>query len=368
MMAVRWGNAATLATMIVLCGLAVPALADVKAGVDAWGNGDFPAAVREWQAAADAGDPDAQFNLAQAYRLGRGVPRDPARAEALFGQAAAQGHVQAADNYGLLLFQRGERQKAMPYIRSAAARGDARAQYIQGLALFNGDGAPKDWVRAYAYLTLAQQAGLPQATSALRQMDQHVPMADRQKSVTVAAQIAQEAEATRARQLAALDLSGPSGNTIGNDGTAPVGKTSRGAALATVERAVSDAERAAATPSRRSAGADFTNTTTSPAKPKPVQSVRPAVSTVQPPSKPAPVPTASGGWRLQLGAFGVAGNADALWSRVKGRPELAGHAKILASAGKLTKLQAGGFASQADATAACARLRTAGFTCLATRD
>ena len=49
---------------------AVPALADVKAGVDAWSRGDYAAAVREWEAPAAAGDPDAMFNLGQAYRLG----------------------------------------------------------------------------------------------------------------------------------------------------------------------------------------------------------------------------------------------------------------------------------------------------------
>ena len=68
---------------------------------------------------------------------------------------------------------------------------------------------------------------------------------------------------------------------------------------------------------------------------------------------------------MQLGAFGVPANADAMWDRVKSRPELAGHAKLLVAAGAVKKLQAGGFASQAAAQAACARLSAAGFACLA---
>ena len=60
---------------------AVPAAADVKDGVDAWSRGDYAAAVREWDGPATAGDPDAMFNLAQAYRLGRGVAADQKRAE-----------------------------------------------------------------------------------------------------------------------------------------------------------------------------------------------------------------------------------------------------------------------------------------------
>jgi uncharacterized protein len=104
--------------------IAVPAWADVKAGVDAWSRGDYPRAVAQWKGPAERGDADAQFNLGQAYKLGRGVPVDLARAEELFGKAAAKGHFQAADNYGLLLFQRGEHVRAMPYIKAASDRGD----------------------------------------------------------------------------------------------------------------------------------------------------------------------------------------------------------------------------------------------------
>src|SRR5579864_105294 len=95
--------------------VAAPATGDVKAGVDAWSRGDYARAVADWR-----GDADAQFNLGQAYKLGRGVPADLAKAEELFGKAAAQGHLQASDNFGLLLFQRGEHVRAMPYIKAAA--------------------------------------------------------------------------------------------------------------------------------------------------------------------------------------------------------------------------------------------------------
>lgn len=70
-----------------------PALADVKAGVDAWSRGDYATAVREWQSAADKGDADAQFNLGQAYRMGRGVAPDAKKAELYYAKAAGQGHL-----------------------------------------------------------------------------------------------------------------------------------------------------------------------------------------------------------------------------------------------------------------------------------
>jgi cell division septation protein DedD len=73
-------------------------------------------------------------------------------------------------------------------------------------------------------------------------------------------------------------------------------------------------------------------------------------------------PSPTGKWRVQLGAFGVAGSAQALWTKVKGHAALSGRQAFFVPAGKLTKLQAGPFASRADAQAACAKL--AGQACL----
>jgi TPR repeat protein len=328
--------------------LAVPALADVKGGVDAWSAGNYDGAVAQWRPLAERGDADAQFNLAQAYKLGRGVAMDLAKAEDLYGKAAAKGHVQAADSYGLLLFQRGERARALPYLQASAARGDARAQYILGVAHFNGDIVPKDWVRAYALVSLAQQAGLTQASNAMVQMDQHIPLADRQKSVVLAQQIAAQAQANRAQ----INTSAELGTQLAaNDGAA------ERQPIAT-KPAPSAPRPVVAAPPRPALPA-----------PEPRPEPRPTPPAAKPTPKPAPKPaTASGPWRIQLGAFGVAGNAEALWAKIRGRPELAGHARALVPAGKLTKLQATGFASKAEADAACARLSTGGFGCLATRD
>ena len=96
----------------------------------------------------------------------------------------------------------------MPYITAAAGRGDPRAQYLLGVAHFNGDLAAKDWHRAYALLTLANSAGLPQARAAMNQMDEFIPLAERQQAQVLAQQLKSEADANRARQLAAVDLNG----------------------------------------------------------------------------------------------------------------------------------------------------------------
>jgi len=354
-----------------------PALADIKAGVDAWSRGDYARAVSEWKSPAERGDADALFNMGQAYKLGRGVPVDLAKAEDLFGKAAAKGHLQAADNYGLLLFQRGEQARAMPYVKAAAERGDPRSQYLLGIAHFNGDQVAKDWVRAYALVSLAQQAGLAQAAPALAQMDKYIPIEERQRSVTLAADLAGAAQATRSRQLAAVDLGATVPTLNSGPLSGPPTPLRRTPELATAEHAVAVAARAAGTTgsgtdSPRTAGADYARPQTpAPTRPAPPQAKPPVAKPAAPASAPALTPTpatATGGWRVQLGAFGVAANADALWNRVKTRPELAGRTRLIVPAGKVAKLQAGGFASQGEAQAACARLTAAGIACLAVRD
>lgn len=375
-----------------------PLQADVKVGVDAWTRGDFPSAVREWQGLADAGDADAQFNLAQAYRFGRGVKQDLAKAEELYGSAANKGHVQASDNYGLLVFQRGEYARALPFVRAAADRGDPRAQYLLGIAHFNGDIVPKDWVRAYALESLARQAGLPQATAALQQMDQAIPLEQRQQAASLASQLAEDAIATRARQLAAVDLGAqaPASATSppeiamrmprspGVAASAPLRppgsamrsplpqSTPRTAAGSAPLRPPGSAMHSPMPDSPRSAGADYSLPQPQVAIAPPPQPFTISASASRPTPKPVatavPGPSNPGVWRVQLGAFGVPGNAEALWNKVRGHPAMAGHSRILLPAGGVTKLQAGGFASQADAQSACARLAAAGYSCLAVRN
>ncbi len=339
-----------------------PALADTKAGVDAWTRGDFAAAVKEWQAQAARGDGDAVFNLGQAYRLGKGVPQDLPKAEQLFGQAAGMGHLQAADNYGLLLFQRGERAKALPYLRAAADRGDPRAQYLLGISHFNGDLVPKDWVRAYALVTLAQQQGLPQAAGALKQMDEFIPIEQRQQAMQLAGELGSQADATRARQLAAVDL----GSQIAGSAAPVTAQSTTGPTIASASDAVSRAQRVTGRDSAATAGADYARPAGKvAAPPAPAPAPRPVIKPAPAPLPPAPaLASASGTWRVQLGAFGVASNADAMWAKVRARPELSGHARLNVKAGAVIKLQAGGY-SQAAAQAACAKLKAGGITCAA---
>lgn len=320
------------------------ALADVRSGVEAWQRGDYKKAVETWRPLAISGDPDAQFNLAQAYKLGRGVPFDPGLAEQWFAKAAAQGHQQAEVNYALALFQNGKRDEAVPWLEKSVARGEPRAQLVLGTMLFNGDGIERDWVRAYALVTRASAAGIPKAAETQAQMDQYIDTDLRQKGIALARQYeSQNGSAAPAAELA--------GNTSGI----------RGADLPP-SRASDQGLGPALRP----------QPPVTSAKPVPRPAAKPpaasASSTPLTPAAPVAAPAANGGaWRVQLGAFRDEANARALWAQLRQRvTALQKLQPVYAKAGALTRLQAGPLATNADAVRICASVRASapGTACL----
>ncbi len=171
---------------------AAPAVAPptIKDGVEKWRAGDYAAAVAIWQPFATAGDADALFNLGQAYKLGRGVTADAATARDYYRKAAVKGHLPAQANLGIALFQAGEKPEAIKWLKTAADRGEARAQYVLGIAAFNGDGMARSQSLGYAYLLRAQASGLPQAATALSGIVPGLAPADRSAGEAIAASLA----------------------------------------------------------------------------------------------------------------------------------------------------------------------------------
>ena len=169
--------------------IAAPASAqNVKAGIDAWQRGDYVSAVAIWRPLAEAGDPDASFNMGQAYRLGRGVLVDLATAQAWLERSAEKGHVDAQTTLGLLLFQNGNQADGLKWLKGAAEKGDPRAMLVYGTALYNGDGVPQDPVLGYAYVSRSAAQGLEPARNTLQQMDDIMPLEQRKKGVAMAMQ------------------------------------------------------------------------------------------------------------------------------------------------------------------------------------
>ena len=183
--------------------LAAPASAQsVKAGIDAWQRGDYVGAVAIWRPLAEAGDPDASFNMGQAYRLGRGVLVDLGTAQTWLERAAGKGHVDAQTTLGLLLFQNGNQADGLKWLKGAAEKGDPRAMLVYGTALYNGDGVPQDPVLGYAYVSRSAAQGLEPARNTLQQMDEIMPIEQRKKGVAMAMQKAKTQQRAEAKPAA----------------------------------------------------------------------------------------------------------------------------------------------------------------------
>src|SRR4051812_19249431 len=282
-------SAKYLVAAMLAVALAAPLPAQsVKAGIDAWQRADYSAAVAIWRHLAEGGDADAQFNLGQAYRLGRGVPLDLSAAKVWFERAARSGHLDAETTLGLLTFQNGDRPAGLKWLKQAADQGEPRALLVYGTALYNGDGVAQDRVLGYAYVSRAAAQGLEPAQETLTQLDQLMAPADRQKALALARSI-------------------PTGSPV--------------------------PAKAAAKPTRIAQ-----------AKPP---AVKPAPKPAQPAA--AAVIHASGGWRIQLGAFSQRSSAEALYQRVSGKAALAGRGPYYIASGAVTRLQVGPFASKGEA-------------------
>jgi TPR repeat protein len=182
----------------------------------------------------------------------------------------------------------------MRWLNAAAEAGEPRAMLLVGTALFNGDGVPQDAVKAYAYVSRAAAQGLAPAKATLADMDEIMPLEQRQKGVAMAKAMA---------------------------------GTNKPAAPAPVKVA----------------------TAKPPVKPAAKQGAAPPV-----PNAAKPVLVVSGKWRIQLGAFGQRKSAESLFAKLA--PKLGGRQAYYIPVEAVVRLQAGPFESRAAASAACARL------------
>lgn len=358
----------TIIVSLALVAGTTPALADTKAGVDAWQRGDYRAAVKEWREAARANDADAQFNLGQAYKLGRGVPVDLPVAESWYQKAAEQGHPDAETSYGLILFQNGKRDQARPWLERAVARGEPRAQLVLGTMLYNGDGVPRDWPRAYALMVRASGSGMEQATQVRAQMDQYIPEDQRRAGLDLARQYEAQAQRPPLPPVALAQNAAPAPyappravrgqpappSAVADDavssGRAPVPVDGRYGVSGSAPRVYGRGVMPAPVEPGRT--------------PAPIRAAPPSAAPARPAPARAPIAVASApirgkSWRIQFGAFRDDGNARALWEQLKASvPALSGAQPYLVRAGALTKLQAGPFASTAAVAKACAAVKS----------
>jgi len=107
------------------------ALADFQAGMDAYNQGAYAIALKEFLPLAQQGNAEAQFKLGRLYQEGEGVP-----------QAGAE---------------------AARWYRLAVAQGYAKAQYNLGVMYAYGQGVPTDYEEAIRWFRLAAKQGFVDA-------------------------------------------------------------------------------------------------------------------------------------------------------------------------------------------------------------
>jgi TPR repeat protein len=123
---------------------------ETAAGMEAFKNKDYQKAFREWQASAQAGQAEAEFDLGVLYAQGRGVHRDLNEAARWYRQAADQGNAEAEFALGQM-YSRGW----------GAPRDETDAlRWFQMANDPNSEGPPTDWavVEGYGFEQNQEQA------------------------------------------------------------------------------------------------------------------------------------------------------------------------------------------------------------------
>jgi TPR repeat protein len=179
---------------LLACLLACPVRADEHSEIEAaLVQGRAAVVLPELHRLADAGDPEAAFNLGLLYDIGHGVRQDWAAAMGWYKQAAVLGHPTATFNVGVMYDAgRGVAQdptEAARWYRRAADLGIARADYNLGLMYLRGDGVKRDPALARRYFQAAERRGVGAAESHLASLDKAEDPAGEHAFALVEAQI-----------------------------------------------------------------------------------------------------------------------------------------------------------------------------------
>lgn len=122
------------------------------------------AEAAQWcRKAADQGDAKAEYDLAHLYLQGEGVPKDEAEALRWLHKSADQGNASAEYGLGFIYHEgRGVQQdyaEADRWYRKAADQGNAMAQNELGLMYYQGKGVPQDSAEAARWYRKAAEQG-----------------------------------------------------------------------------------------------------------------------------------------------------------------------------------------------------------------
>jgi TPR repeat protein len=251
---------------------------------------------------------------------------------------------------GIEAWQQGHPEQAVAIWRSLAEKGDNDAAFNLGQAYRLGRGVAADSGQAQKWFEQAARAGHLDAEVSLGLL-----LFDSGDRATALSWLAKAAQRGEPRAMLVTGTALFNGDGMKRDPILGYAYVSRAAAegLAPAKATLADMDKVMPIADRRKGvamaiAAHSAQTTHVKAAPPP------KMAATIPPS-PAPVPSKGGGWRVQLGAFGTRGAAQALFGKLG--PKLGGAQPYYVAAGAVTRLQAGPFASRGDAASACARLK-----------
>jgi hypothetical protein len=151
---------------------------------------------------AEAGDVEAQYDIATMYEKGNGVSKDLEKAFEWFVKAAKQGNDKAAFRVGYS-FLRGEGvaqddAKALTWLNTAAESNNVRAYYYLGSIYEKGRGVPVDLEKALRWYTRAAKGGYSFAEERIMEVKNVL------KQQELEMQVAQEEHKRQERQKIAM--------------------------------------------------------------------------------------------------------------------------------------------------------------------
>ncbi len=135
----------------------------IDAGITAVDNEDYAEAFTIFSRLAEAGNAEAQYNLAMLYRTGKGVEKDMDASFKWFQHAAEQG-ISDAQYYLAHMYDNGESvekslPKAFEWYKKAAEQGQGLAQINLGVMYADGIGIPQNIEQAYLWFHVAAAQG-----------------------------------------------------------------------------------------------------------------------------------------------------------------------------------------------------------------
>jgi uncharacterized protein len=279
-----------------------------------------------------------------------------AAAAALSPAAAEAGTVRA----GIEAWQRSDYAGAVAIWRPLAEKGDSDAAFNLGQAYRLGRGVSVDLAAAQKWLETAARANHLDAQTTLGLL-----LFDSGSRDSALQWLKKAAERGEPRALLVYGTALFNGDGVPRDPVLAYAYVSRSAAQG-LEPAKSTLQQldALLPVEQRQKGVAIA---LEQAKGKPSTTPKAAPPKKQAQTEPAgpAATTATGRWRIQLGAFSKRSSAEALYRRLSGSAPVSGRQAFYVPAGAVTRLQLGPFQTRAAASAACVTLSAKGQACFA---